>query len=209
MPKNIITKKRALSTLKGQGEKLMNHSTPKVKKPIYKRIWFWILIVVVVIGINGAMNGNLDDKNSSSTSTSSEQKTTKSKTTNSSSEIKQPTKASSQTPAATPITFKQMVADYMANGAAADAKYEGKLLEFQGAVTKVTSGYFGKNDVEIDAGNYTDNPYMNTKAVVKVPGDIAKTLVAGQTYTFVAKGSNAMILDSYVSHINFTDGKIK
>ncbi len=52
----------------------MNHSTPKVKKPIYKRIWFWILIVVVVIGINGAMNGNSDDKNSSSTSTSSEQK---------------------------------------------------------------------------------------------------------------------------------------
>lgn len=58
----------------------MNHSTPKVKKPIYKRIWFWILIVVVVIGINGAMNGNSDDKNSSSTSTSSEQKTTESKT---------------------------------------------------------------------------------------------------------------------------------
>ncbi|WP_339000266.1 Ltp family lipoprotein [Lactococcus garvieae] len=58
----------------------MNHSTPKVKKPIYKRIWFWILIVVVVIGINGAMNGNSDDKNSSSTSTSSEKKTTESKT---------------------------------------------------------------------------------------------------------------------------------
>ncbi|MGI1836448.1 Ltp family lipoprotein [Lactococcus garvieae] len=54
----------------------MKHSTPKVKKPIYKRIWFWILIVVVVIGING----NSNDKNSSSTSTSSEQKTTESKT---------------------------------------------------------------------------------------------------------------------------------
>ena len=52
----------------------MNHSTPKAKKPIYKRIWFWLLIVIVVIGINGAMNGNSDDKNSSSTSTSSEQK---------------------------------------------------------------------------------------------------------------------------------------
>lgn len=57
----------------------MNHSTPKVKKPIYKRIWFWVLIVIVVIGINGAMNGNSDDKSSNNTSTSS-QKTTESKT---------------------------------------------------------------------------------------------------------------------------------
>lgn len=57
----------------------MDHSKPKTKKPIYKRIWFWALIVIVVIGINGAMNGDSDDKNSSDTPTSSEQKTSEPK----------------------------------------------------------------------------------------------------------------------------------
>ncbi len=167
-------------------------------------------LVLFIVGVSIPDTKSDTSEKDTKTSASSNAKDDKKETTKKSEAIPESKpKASSQAPTATPVTFEQMVADYMANGAAADDKYEGKLLEFQGTVTKVTSGYFGKSDVEIDAGNYTDNPYMNTKAVVKVPDDIAKTLVAGQTYTFVAKGSSAMILDSYVSHINFTDGKVK
>ena len=32
----------------------------KEKKPIYKRVWFWILAVIVVVGIGGAL-GEEDD----------------------------------------------------------------------------------------------------------------------------------------------------
>lgn len=167
-------------------------------------------LVLFIVGVSIPDTKSDTSEKDTKTSASSNAKDDEKETTKKSEAVPESKpKASSQAPTATPVTFEQMVADYMANGAAADDKYEGKLLEFQGAVTKVTSGYFGKSDVEIDAGNYTDNPYMNTKAVVKVPDDIAKTLVAGQTYTFVAKGSSAMILDSYVSHINFTDGKVK
>lgn len=35
----------------------------KVKKPFYKKIWFWIIIVVLVIGIGGALGGSDDNKN--------------------------------------------------------------------------------------------------------------------------------------------------
>ena len=184
-----------------------------VKKQPKKKSAGLIIIglVLFIVGVSFPSDSKSDSsEKDTKTSVSSNAKDSKKETTEKSKAVSESKpKTSSQAPTATPVTFEQMVADYMANGAAADDKYEGKLLEFQGAVTKVTSGYFGKSDVEIDAGNYTDNPYMNTKAVVKVPDDIAKTLVAGQTYTFVAKGSSAMILDSYVSHINFTDGKVK
>lgn len=183
-----------------------------VKKQPKKKSAGLIIIglVLFIVGVSTTDTKSDSSEKYTKTSVSSNAKDDKKETTKKSEAVPESKpKASSQAPTATPVTFEQMVADYMANGAAADDKYEGKLLEFQGVVTKVTSGYFGKSDVEIDAGNYTDNPYMNTKAVVKVPDDIAKTLVAGQTYTFIAKGSSAMILDSYVSHINFTDGKIK
>lgn len=52
----------------------MKRSTPKSKRPIYKRIWFWVLLVIAIIGINGAINNNSGDNSSSNTSISSEQK---------------------------------------------------------------------------------------------------------------------------------------
>lgn len=44
----------------------------KNSKPIYKRVWFWILIAVLVIGIGG-MAGGSDSSGSSGTAGSSEQ----------------------------------------------------------------------------------------------------------------------------------------
>ncbi|WP_285011977.1 hypothetical protein [Lactococcus formosensis] len=52
----------------------MKHNTPQTKKPIYKRIWFWILVAVIVIGVGGALGGGSDDKKDSSTSSSTETK---------------------------------------------------------------------------------------------------------------------------------------
>lgn len=56
----------------------------KVKKPFYKRIWFWVLAVIIVLAIGGSLGGESNDKNSSdnggekveSTAKSSEKKET-------------------------------------------------------------------------------------------------------------------------------------
>lgn len=54
----------------------------KNKKPIYKRVWFWILIVIVVIVIIAAIGGSgSDSKKSSNGTTAGAQTTTATKTT--------------------------------------------------------------------------------------------------------------------------------
>ena len=40
----------------------------KNKKPIYKRVWFWILVAVLVLGIGGAAGGSGGDDASGATS---------------------------------------------------------------------------------------------------------------------------------------------
>lgn len=47
----------------------------KEKKPIYKRVWFWILIVLVVGGIAGTLGG--DDDTSTTTKVEGETQTEK------------------------------------------------------------------------------------------------------------------------------------
>lgn len=62
----------------------------KVKKPFYKKVWFWFVAVILLIIIGGALGGNKDDsaKNSKTNADS------KSETTNQSSEV-----ATSEAPA--------------------------------------------------------------------------------------------------------------
>lgn len=56
----------------------------KVKKPFYKRIWFWVLAVIIVLVIGGSLGGEYNDKKASdnggkkveSTAKSSKQKET-------------------------------------------------------------------------------------------------------------------------------------
>lgn len=40
------------------------------KKPFYKRVWFWILAIVVVIAIGGAVGGNKNDNGGTKVSSS-------------------------------------------------------------------------------------------------------------------------------------------
>lgn len=48
----------------------------KVKKPFYEKVWFWILVVILVAAVGGSLGGNSKDKNSAEkTSTSSKEAT--------------------------------------------------------------------------------------------------------------------------------------
>ncbi|KSU21980.1 OB-fold protein [Lactococcus lactis] len=173
---------------------MKNGKTPKAKKPIYKRIWFWVVVVIVVAVIGSAIGGGGKDKSGTSTSTSS------------SSKIKT---AEPKKETATPISFEQMNKDYVSNGAAADDKYKGKLLEFQGKVSSVTANPIKGTDVTIEAGNFTDNQFQDTKAKVNVNDEMAKQLTSGQTYTFQAKGDGVMMSDGWVMYLDFNNGVVK
>lgn len=58
----------------------------KEKKPFYKKVWFWILVVIVVAGIGGSLGGGDKDKAADSTKESSAVKTENDKNTQASSE---------------------------------------------------------------------------------------------------------------------------
>lgn len=51
--------------------------TVKVKKPFYKRVWFWILIIIMVAGIGGALGGGGSDDNKSSYTKTSQPESSK------------------------------------------------------------------------------------------------------------------------------------
>lgn len=57
----------------------------KVKKPIYKKVWFWIVIVILVFVIGGAASGN-NNSSDKSTDTSSTKDASSSSSSSSSSE---------------------------------------------------------------------------------------------------------------------------
>lgn len=66
-----------------------NGKTPKPKKPIYKRVWFWIVVIVLIFAIKGMSGGKSSDKNTASKSTeTSQSSTTKNETSKSSSSSK-------------------------------------------------------------------------------------------------------------------------
>lgn len=75
------------------------NSTPKGKKPFYKRVWFWVVVVIIVIGAGSQMGENSSSSNSSnsSSSKSSSKATSKSSSSSSSSSSKAKTYAIGQT----------------------------------------------------------------------------------------------------------------
>ncbi len=106
--------------------------------------------------------------------------------------------------------FKEQVQELVAYGLKQfDDKYKGKLLEFQGKVSSVTANPIKGTDVTIEAGNFTDNQFQDTKAKVNVNDEMAKQLTSGQTYTFQAKGDGVTMSDGWVMSLEFNNGVVK
>ncbi|MEJ4688061.1 DUF4352 domain-containing protein, partial [Enterococcus faecium] len=49
----------------------------KVSKPFYKKVWFWVLILLLFFGIGGALSGGENKDSATATSTSTNKETTK------------------------------------------------------------------------------------------------------------------------------------
>jgi len=86
----------------------------KTKKKIYKRWWFWAIIVVAVIGISSSGNSPKGGSSGPQTQASAEQ----------------------QMPAIK-VSAVTLAAAYKDNEVAADAKYKGQIVEVTGIVDSI------------------------------------------------------------------------
>ncbi len=146
---------------------MSKETQPQTKKPIYKKWWFWVGIVVVV-GIIGSQAGKKGD-----TAGASEGAVPSSST--------QPAEQSAE-PKAIEVTAKDYFDAYESNEVSADAKYKGKTIAITGEVEGV-SKTFGTVSVNLKAAEYI----KQIRCKLKEESDAA-SLTKGQTITLVGVG---------------------
>lgn len=101
------------------------------KKPIFKRVWFWVLIAVLVLGFGGCMGGSGDSDSSGSDSSASQ---------------------AEQKIEYTAVTVDEMTDALDSNAAAASDKYDGQYLEITGRLSNIDSdgNYISLSDMHDD-----------------------------------------------------------
>ena len=101
------------------------------KTPIFKRVWFWVLIAVLVLGFGGCMGGSGDSDSSGSDSSASQ---------------------AEQKIEYTAVTVDEMTDALDNNAAAASDKYDGQYLEITGRLSNIDSdgSYISLSDMHDD-----------------------------------------------------------
>jgi predicted nucleic acid-binding protein len=109
----------------------MDTNTPEVKKPFYKRKWFWIgaIVLLIVIGASGEPKEKSNNVADTSTNTTDN------------------AKSAEATEVAVEVKATKLIADYKANEISADATYKDKLVKVTGVVGSI-------------AKDVLDNPYV-------------------------------------------------
>lgn len=91
--------------------------TQKNKKPLYKKVWFWIVILIILYSIGSSQSTKIE--NTKGTQSNSQTKTEETKV------------------EAIKVTAIKLSEDYKANEVSADAQYKGKLVEITGLVDSI------------------------------------------------------------------------
>lgn len=86
------------------------------------------------------------------------------------------------------ITAAELVAEYKANEARADAKFKGKLIELSGTVEGVDSDLMDKPVVKLAGGEMFQSVHLND-----VAKDVAVNLNKGDAVTFICTGNGEII----------------
>ncbi|MBS9335038.1 OB-fold putative lipoprotein [Fructobacillus sp. M1-13] len=175
-----------------------NGNTYVQKKPFYKRIWFWALVVVLIAVGSTAGSGAKDSSDS-----------------NGSSKTSKTAKASKDVIKTTP---EEIVANYtQKTSSQADAIYKGKTTQVTGKVLDVKDGVISGHDVTIDAGTAEGNEFEKQSLSFNFKGsnkNDALSIQPGSTITVEGKFSNAMIMGGddgdpkWVSSVSFTNASL-
>lgn len=156
-----------------------NGKTPKPQKPIYKKVWFWLLVIVVVAlgmhftgGAKGGDGGDSSDstKESQSTMTSKEKASSEaveaSKTKadadqaakeKAEADAAAAAKAKEEADAKNPATYPTLTYDEMARNG---NKHKGEKLQITGKVIQVTDGDDGTATLRVATNGDYDDVYL-------------------------------------------------
>lgn len=146
----------------------MDQST--TSKPIWKKWWFW-LAVMVVLGVIGRLSGG-----SESAATA---------------EVKNGTTSSSQAPNASAeveVSSETYFSDYEGNELSADARYKDKLIKITGTVSGVRKT-FGTVYVDLE----TTNQFMQVYCSMKNESDAA-SVSKGSVISLIGVGGGKTIM---------------
>lgn len=157
------------------------HCGAKVKKPLIKKAWFWILVVILAAGIGGAL-GSSKDSGSGSTSQSASKETASGQSTSDQAAADQAAEPESQEESVsyTPVTVEELTEALEKNAAAASDQYKGQYVELTGRLTNIDSdgdyialGVMDENDYE--------HMFTSVQCYIKNDEqmDIVKTLETG------------------------------
>lgn len=138
-----------------------------------KRVFKWIVIVLVVLFIIGLIVGNDGaETTTAQTATSSGAEPV------------------AETVVATPVTASELFAAYESNEVAADKQYKDQLLEVSGKVASIDSGLGDSANVSLA----TSNQFLSVTAKGDDAfNDAAATLSKGQDIKVVCKGDGEVI----------------
>ncbi|WP_428815753.1 transcriptional regulator [Lactococcus lactis] len=150
-----------------------NGKTPKPQKPIYKKVWFWLLVIVVVaLGMHFTGGAKGGDGGDSSDSTKESQSTMTSKEKASSEAVeaskakadadqaakdKAAAKAKEEADAKNPATYPTLTYDEMARNG---NKHKGEKLQITGKVIQVTDGDDGTATLRVATNGDYDDVYL-------------------------------------------------
>ncbi len=139
-------------------------------KPLYKKGWFWAIIIVVIIVIGG---------------TASTQKTDP---TSSQSETKQTAKEEE----VLEVDYNVLHQDYQENAIAADAKYKGKILKLTGPVDDINREIAGNPYITFKVGDQYS--FKNVRITFKKAEEQkVSTLKKGQSVTIKGKCTGLLL----------------
>lgn len=140
-------------------------------KPIYKKGWFWAIIIVLIILIGG---------------TASTQKTDP---TSNSSEAKQAEKKEEEI---LEVDYNVLHQEYQENAIAADAKYKGKILKLTGPVDDINREIAGNPYITFKVGDQYS--FKNVRITFKKAEEQkVSTLKKGQSVTIKGKCTGLLL----------------
>lgn len=149
----------------------------KATRPWYAKKRTWALGVVVAGVISSQMGGG------------GEEPATATDTDSASAEAPAKVKKEAPAPAepkATKVTAKEMLADFEANEAAADAKYKGQTLEITGIVEKVDTEWLDEDEYIVQMAN-GERFALWTVNANDMSAEEAATLTKGQEITIIGQ----------------------
>jgi hypothetical protein len=160
----------------------------KATRPWYKKKRWWAAgVVLVAIGASVGGGGGTEDAEAKDTKSVSASDTTE-KNSSKATKKEEPKKEEAQEPAVKPMGVQAaaILKEFEGNEAAADIKYQGKLLQVTGEVAKVDTEFLDDSEYVIQVNGGGDFEFTSVNCNDQAPGDVAKIQI-GQQITVVGE----------------------